>query len=367
MAVKTFFFAGGGTGGHIYPAMAVAERIIKLQPDANIRFFCGSGDIDRSILSKTGFEYTTVPACGFSARPAKLFNFCKSFAASYKIAKEKFTEASNPVVIGTGGFVAAAVCWAAYRKKVPLKLINVDAVVGRANKILARLADDIFVQFEGTEKYFKKTKAKIHVVGCPLRSRFQNPEPEKTVERLGLDKEKKILLITGASSGARSINEAAVCLLGRLEAFADDWQIVHVTGMANENNVRRDYANAGIGHTVIGYYDDMAGLLSAADLVVGRSGAVSAAEYAAAQVPCICVPYPHHKNRHQYKNAACLVEAGAGVIVDDLPDKKQRADRLAETLLELLRDNSKRQRMAEACKTIANRDAATRIAENLLA
>jgi UDP-N-acetylglucosamine--N-acetylmuramyl-(pentapeptide) pyrophosphoryl-undecaprenol N-acetylglucosamine transferase len=183
---------------------------------------------------------------------------------------------------------------------------------------------------------------------------------------LGLDSRKKILLITGASSGAQNINKTICSLLEKLSAFADDWQIVHLTGMANHEQVLREYHDAQIGHTVLAYFDDMPNLLTAADLVIGRSGAVSVAEYAVAGVPSICIPYPYHKDRHQYLNAGKLVEASAAVIVDDLPDEKDRTKWLWEELEVLMKDNEKRRQMAEACRAVARPQADVKIAERLL-
>jgi UDP-N-acetylglucosamine--N-acetylmuramyl-(pentapeptide) pyrophosphoryl-undecaprenol N-acetylglucosamine transferase len=372
MGGKCFFFAGGGTGGHIYPAIAVAEQIIKLEPDAKIRLFVSTRSIDARILTQTGFEYTPLPAEGFSVRPGKLIGFCTSFLKSYRIAKRAIAESENAVVIGVGGFVAAPVCFAAHKLKAPVELLNVDIVPGRANKIIARWADEIFVQFKDTAEYFAKGKAGVNVVGCPLRSGFDNPEPEKVMEQLGLDENKKTLLITGASSGSENINRAVCSLLEKLSDFADDWQIVHLTGAGNYEEVRRMYAVLGtpygetkIGHKVLDYFDDMPDLLSAADLVVGRSGAVSVAEYAAASVPSICMPYPYHKDRHQYLNAGKLVEAGAAVIVDDLPERKETAEWLAEELEELMGDEKKLKEMAKAAKAVATLDAGLKIAEKL--
>jgi len=366
MANKNFFFAGGGTGGHIYPAIAVAEQILKLQPAAKIRFFCSTRSIDTQILAKTSFEYTTLPAKGFSLSPGHLLGFCTSFLKSYKIAGQALSENMDTVVIGVGGFVAAPVCLAAHRKKIPIVLLNVDIVPGRANKLIARWSNQIFVQFEETSQYFANYSEKISIVGCPLRSRFDSPQPQRAIEQLKLDKNKKILLITGASSGAENINTALCSLLGNLEAFAGDWQIVHLAGSANYEKVKTGYAGAKISHKVLGYFDDMADLLSAADLVVGRSGAVSTAEYAAAAVPSICIPYPYHKDRHQYIHARKLADAGAAVIVDDLPDGKETADRLWEKLQDLMSNQEKRRQMAESCKAIAKLDARYKIAQKLL-
>jgi UDP-N-acetylglucosamine--N-acetylmuramyl-(pentapeptide) pyrophosphoryl-undecaprenol N-acetylglucosamine transferase len=366
MSGKSFFFAGGGTGGHIYPAVAVAEKIAAFEPAANIHFFCSTRSIDGRILEKAGFKFTPLPAIGLSVRPSQLVKFCASFAKSSRLAKAAMAASDNPVVVGVGGFVAAPVCWAGRRLKTPVALLNVDIVPGRANRTIARWADEIFLQFADTQPCFAQDKARIHVVGCPLRSGFENLQPTEAVEELGLDTGKKILLITGASSGSQSINEAMGSLLDRLDGFARDWQIVHLTGHAHYEKVSRMYNTAKISRKVLAYFDDMPNLLAAADLVVGRSGAVSVAEYAAASVPSICMPYPHHKDRHQYLNAGKLVEAGAAVIVDDLPDLGERADRLWEELEQLMKDEKKRQHMSDACKRIARLDAASQIAERLL-
>ena len=366
MQGKTFFFAGGGTGGHIYPAIAIAEQIVRLEPQARIHFFCSNRDIDAQILSKTDFGYTALPAKGFSIQPGRLISFCTSFFASCRIANEVIGESENVIVIGIGGFVAAPACYAAQKLNIPVVLLNVDIVPGRANKIIGHWADEIFVQFEDTAEHFAKSKAKVNVVGCPLRMGFDNPQPDKIKSELGLDENKKTLLITGASSGSENINEAVCSLLEKLNSFADHWQIVHLAGRRNFGKVQQQYANAKISYKVLDYCDDMPNLLAAVDLVVGRSGAVSVAEYAAAGLPSICMPYPYHKDRHQYLNAGKLVEAGAAIIVDDVPDAKDRAEWLAEELEQLMKDDEKRREMKNNCATIANTDAALKIAEKLL-
>lgn len=366
MGDKCFFFAGGGTGGHIYPAIAVAEQIANIQPTANIHFFCSRRSIDEQILVQSGLEYTQLAAKGFSIRPGKLIDFCGSFLKSYKIAKKVIAKSKNSVVIGTGGFVSGPVCLAARKCKVPIGLLNVDIVPGRANKIISRWADEIFVQFEETMQYFAHKSAKVHVVGCPLRRGFGNPEPNKATEQLELDKYKKTLLITGASSGSENINRAVCSLLRNLDAFADDWQIVHLAGVNNYEKVKSEYGNAEIGHKVLGYFDDMPNLLAAADLVIGRSGAVSVAEFAASGTPSICMPYPYHSDRHQYLNAGKLVEAGAAVIVDDLPNENDKAEWLWEELEELMKDEKKREEMKRNCEAIAKKEAGLKVAEKLV-
>jgi len=295
-----------------------------------------------------------------------LISFCTSFLQSYRIAKYAIAASDRAVVTGVGGYVAAPACLAAHKLRAPVALLNVDILPGRANKIIARWADEIFIQFEDTDQHFAKAKAKISTVGCPLRSGFFHPVPEKAIEQLGLDENKKTLLITGASSGSENINHAVSSLLEKLSSFADDWQIVHLTGLANVEKVRQRYAGVKIGHKVLGYYDDMPNLFAAADLVVGRSGAVSVAEYAAAGVPSICMPYPYHTDRHQYLNAEKLVEAGAAIIVDDLQDAIDTAEWLWQELEKLMKDEKRRQQMARACRKVASLDASYKVAQRLV-
>jgi len=366
-ANREFFFAGGGTGGHIYPALAVAERITERAPGAKIHFFCSRRPIDAQILQKTGYHFTPLAAQAFSIRPAGFVRFCRLFLKSFQKAKQILASANRPVVVGLGGFAAAPVCYAAHRLGVPVKLINVDLVPGRANKLIARWADEIFLQFNETVRYLPRTKAIVRVVGCPLRKGFETPDPQRAVDELGLDAEKKILLVTGASTGSASINTTICTLLEKLAEFAKDWQLVHLTGHQHISAVQARYANARIRHKVLAYYENMADLLAAADLVVGRSGAVSIAEYTAAAVPSICMPYPHHKDMHQYLNASKLVEVGAAVIVDDLPDPADRAEWLWEQLQELMSDADERSEMARACAALARPHAAEEIAKSLLA
>jgi UDP-N-acetylglucosamine--N-acetylmuramyl-(pentapeptide) pyrophosphoryl-undecaprenol N-acetylglucosamine transferase len=359
------FFAGGGTGGHIYPAIAVAEQVGRLEPAAKMHFFCSERSIDREILSRSGFDYTPLPARYFSARPDRLTGFAVSMFRSFRIARRRIGGCVPAVLLGVGGFASAPAVHAAYRLGVPVALLNVDAVPGKANRVLARFARMIFVQFEGTRSYFVGTKAQVLVTGCPLRSGFNDADRRRGIRALGLDEYKKTLVVMGGSAGAQSINEVICSLIERLEEFSGDWQVVHLAGRANLDVVRRSYVGTGISSTVLGYWDQMADLLAAADLVVGRSGGVSVAEYAAAGVPSICVPYPYHKDRQQHLNAAALADAGGAVVVEQLREHCATAAVLWEKLRQLMADGQRRKLMADACRRVAVSDAAGRIAKEL--
>ena len=362
----TLFFAGGGTGGHLYPAIAVAEQTARRSPDTRIHFLCSQRPIDRQILSKTPFAFTPLPAAGWSPSPMGLLRFCKGFHASSTQAKGMLKHAANPVVVGVGGFVCAPAIRAARGLGIPIMLINVDIVAGKANRLCAHWAGDIFLQFDQARETFRAVRANLHVVGCPLRADFSDPRPDRARQDLGLDRDKYTLLVTGASSGARHINEAVCDLPDDLEAFARHWQIVHLTGNDHLEPVRKAYEHRKIHHTVIGYVDRMADLLGCADLVIGRSGAVSVAEYIAAGVPAICMPYPWHKDRHQYRNAGILVEADAAIIVDDVPDRTDRSQWLWEELAPLMRNKDRRDAMKRNMHCLARPDAAQRIAGHIL-
>lgn len=363
--VHHYFFAGGGTGGHIYPSLAVAEHIRQRNDGSSILFFSSSREIDARILSKSGYEFLPLPAIGFSKNPLGIIRFGMQLLKSYYFVKQVLMpHRKDAVVIGTGGFVSAPVVFAAKSLNIPVHLINVDSVPGKANRVLARYAEKVFVQFEQSRPYFPNRD--VQVVGCPLRRDFESPSRHKAFSELALEEDKKVLLVTGASSGASSINNAMISILKDLGEFAQQWQVVHLTGTVHIEQVRNAIQGLDITYHAVDYYDDMASLLAAADLIVGRAGAVSVAEYAAAGKPAICLPYPYHKDKHQYKNAGILVDAGAAVIVDDNVEAPEKtAKNLLAALKDLMSNENKRCAMTAAARQIGNVDAAKQIVESL--
>jgi UDP-N-acetylglucosamine--N-acetylmuramyl-(pentapeptide) pyrophosphoryl-undecaprenol N-acetylglucosamine transferase len=364
--VTHIFFAGGGTGGHLYPALAVAEQIQNLDAQSQITFFCSSRAVDARVLSPAGYEFLPLPAQGLGLSPRQFVRFYAGFIKSYYFAKHLLAmERENTVVVGTGGFVCAPVVFAARSLKIPVYLINVDIIPGKANRLLGRLSNQVFVQFEDTLRCFKPGKAVV--IGCPLRSGFSRPDRMAAVTALQLDTDKKTVLITGASSGSRDINEAILKILPKLKRFADSWQIVHLTGQANFQLVISQVKGSAVSYFPIEYYDDMPNLYAAADLIVGRSGAVSVAEYAAAGKPCICIPYPYHKDNHQFLNAEQLTRPGAAVIAaQDLKNPERFVECLERLLLELMSDDKRRAKMSENAAACGKTEAAETIAKTIL-
>lgn len=367
-ARRQFFFAGGGTGGHLYPALAVAVELTRKAPDAQVVFFCSSRAVDARVLAGQPYEFYPLPAQGFSVHPVRATRFAAQFLKSYAFAKQILSAVRDEaVVIGTGGFVSAPVILAARSLKIPVYIINVDFIPGKANRLVGRFAKHIFAQYPATTAHFKQGSGKVITTGCPIRAEFCCPNPDAARYALGLDPNKKTLLITGASSGSQSINQAMLTLLGELASFAADWQVVHLAGQAHHAAVKEAAANAAIAYYAVDYYDAMADLYAVADIIVGRSGAVSVAEYAAAGKPTICLPYPYHKDKHQTLNALELVEAGGALIVEDvIGDTDKTAATLWAVLRELLGSDARRKQMAAAARSVARVDAAARIAARLL-
>ncbi len=325
-------------------------------------------------ISKSYGTENTGPA---TVRPDKAISFLGSLLRSYDTAKKTIVSAmrgagaaseKRAVVIGVGGFASVPAVLAAGRVGVPIAIVNVDIVPGRANKLLGRFARKIFVQFDDTAKHFGKAKDRVVVTGCPLRDGFARCNGEEAIEQFALDADKKTVVVTGASSGSLNINRAVARVLRELDAFAENWQVVHLTGSAaNTRRQREESSEVKIAYHLVDYYDDMPGLYGCADLIVGRAGAVSVAEFAASGTPAICLPYPYHKDRHQYLNAQKLVDAGAAVIVDDIPDDNDAtAKLLGQRLKELMADDQRRARMAAAAKGVGNISAAAEIAGQLL-
>lgn len=361
--MKRYYFAGGGTGGHIYPAIAVAQQIRKSDPAAQITFFCSERPIDSRILSNSGFEYVTLPMRPFSFHPAKLAQFLKAFVLSRKIVTDTITTDDGSLLVGFGGFASVVPVLSAKKLRIPIAIVNIDAVPGKANRLLARFAKQIFVQFDCTAKYFAKPKTRV--VGCPLRDDFNTAKRADVLDGLELNVKKRTLLITGASGGAVNVNNLMGFLLDKLNGFADRWQIIHICGISNLEMVQTLYKNAKIGYRIFGFRDDMPALLTAADLVVGRAGGLSVAEYAASATPSICLPYPYHKNNHQKRNAEQLAGAGACKIVTDLCDTEKTAKALWPVLSELMKSPEQMDIMKMACEKVGCMDAAEKIAKLL--
>jgi len=266
-------------------------------------------------------------------------------------------------VLGLGGFAAAPVVQAAARLGARTGLLNPDAVPGRANRHLAARVDVMFTQFDSTEACFRPAlRAKVRAVGCPVRASITSATRGEGLAEFDLRADRRTLLVCGGSQGAASINAAFAALLagGDLEPLADTWQALHVTGTGK--GVARDAGRDRFRVRSLEYCERMDLAYAAADVVLGRGGAVTIAELAAAATPAVIMPYPHHADRQQRLNAEPLVAAGAAVLCEDRQDARANAQALCEALVPLMRQPERLESMHSAAGRRARPAAARDVA-----
>lgn len=356
--------AGGGTGGHLYPLLSLADAIRRRVPAARFRFFATERGIDARLIRPSlvdGRDRFLIQSVRPLPRSAAGFPaFARGWWSSSRLCAREFAAERADVVIGSGGYGSVPAIRAGRRAGIPCVLLNPDAVPGKANRFLGPGVDRVFVQWPGTAGHFRG-KARVVVAGCPIRSAFGAADRVGGVRRFGLDGSKRTLLVTGASQGARSINAGVVGALGRIGGIAG-WQYLHLAGAADVERVRAAYASHALPAVVLGFTEWMADALAAADLVVSRGGASTLAEVTAMAVPSVILPYPHHRDRHQYANAAVLTEAHAAVLVEDRGASERTAERLGEVLGALMPCPERLSTMSRAAARVASPNAADDIA-----
>jgi len=363
-----FVFAGGGTGGHLFPALGIVEHLRQQQPDIDITFFCTNRPIDQEILGKAAIHATPqsvqpVPAIKWRW-PSFLWHWQRSIASCVRT----FRQRRPAVVIGAGGYASDPPIRAALRLGIPAFLLNPDAIPGQANRRVAHRKgiNAIFAQWPVSKTHFPDT-APLEVIGCPVRSAFRDICTEDAAavrQQLDLDPDRPTLLVTGASQGARTINEAMIQLVGDLPR---SWQVLHLSGPADRPRVEQAYRQTGMPARVIAFTDRMPAAMAAADLIVSRAGASTLAEILAVGKPSVLLPYPYHKDQHQKLNALVLVDAGASQMLIDQKDAKLNALELGPLLDALMTDQNKRQTMSKAARSLDRPDAAQAITQRLCA
>lgn len=358
-------FAGGGTGGHLFPAVAVAEQLAELAPDASIRFFVTDRSIDVQILEPTPWPFAPQRVKPFSTKPWHWPAFWMAWRRAVGQCRRAMKQQRPDVVVGTGGYGAGPAIQAAHDLGIACALLNPDLKPGRANRHLGRLVDAVFCQWEPTAREFGGVSV-VLATGCPVRRQFFEASRERGCEVFGLDPKRRTLLVTGASQGARTVNRAIVALLGELASQRDSWQILHLAGQLDYDEVRRAYEGCELHAVVLPFTDRMAEAIAAADLVVSRAGASTLAELTAVGRPAVLLPYPYHRDMHQAANAAMVADAGAAVALPDRIEPRANAASLRPVLAELMSYPERTARMADAAVRIGRPDAARVVAEHVL-
>jgi UDP-N-acetylglucosamine--N-acetylmuramyl-(pentapeptide) pyrophosphoryl-undecaprenol N-acetylglucosamine transferase len=359
---KTIIMAGGGTGGHLYPGIAVAESLRRIAPELRCLFLCTTREIDRVILEPTGFEFIPQPIERPHRSIGGLLKFWKSWRETKELVRNTIAQRQPAGVIGLGGYAAGVAVRLAANQRIATALINPDVIPGKANQYLMKHAAAVCCQFEETREHVSASKrSKLTVTGCPIRADFSNLPPRaQAATNLGLDPSLNTLTITGASQGAATINDAMPEALAQIKM--QGWQILHLSGRSHADGVREAYRTQGLAARVIDFTPAMADVWAASDLAVSRSGASTCAELTACGVPSILMPYPFHKDQHQRLNAEVLAKAGAAVLLDDVRDARKNAEKLLPLLAPLIHDADRRKGMAEAARKLGKPGAADAVA-----
>jgi UDP-N-acetylglucosamine--N-acetylmuramyl-(pentapeptide) pyrophosphoryl-undecaprenol N-acetylglucosamine transferase len=358
-------FAGGGTGGHLYPGVAIAQAMAGVWPDAKVAFLCTTREIDRIILEPTGFEFIPQPIVPPTLGINGLLKFWPSWRKTTDQVKQILRERKPAAVLGLGGYAAGVAVKQAAKRDIPTVLLNPDVIPGKANQYLMRFARAVCCQFDATaQRVPADQRAKLKTTGCPIRSDFrQLPHRDQAAARLMIDPLLRTLVITGASQGAKTVNEAILTLLKSITLRG--WQVLHLAGRDHAQSVREGYRELAISARVIDFTPAMADIWAITDLAISRSGASTCAELTACGVPSILMPYPFHRDLHQRANAKVLADAGAAVLCDDQKDRRKNADVLKPILESLLYDGPKRAAMSQAARNLGRADAADTVAATI--
>jgi len=360
-------FTCGGTGGHINPAIAVANLWKQRYPDSNILFIGAVGGMEERLVPKAGFQLKTLPGGGLS-RSLSFSGIKKNLKVMYQLVdsiracKKIIRDFQADIVVGTGGYASFPALMAAGLLKIPSCVHESNAVPGLTTRMAARWADRVLICFQQSAQYYKD-QSKVQVVGMPVRSEFLTNEKQACREKLGLDSRPVILSAFG-SQGAKAMNEMTAELM-RLEMEAGyPFQHIHAVGsygwgwmpkLTEEKGVQI-HDNPAI--SLNEYLYDMPTVMAAADIVIGRAGASTCNEIAASAVPCILIPSPNVTANHQEKNARVMEAQGGAVVI---LEKDCTAEVVMQTIRKMLEDREGYEKMQQALKEIAVPDSTERM------
>ena len=360
---------GGGTGGHVNPAIAIANTIKKNIPDANIAFVGTPKGMENKLVAKEGYKMYHVDIQGIrrSLSPSNIKTAYLALVSPIR-AKKIVAEFRPDIVIGTGGYVCWPILVAASKMGVKTAVHESNAVPGVATKRLEKYSDRIFLNFEDTAQYLKNKDKLVHV-GNPLRASFDVYDREKARAELGIESSCKHLIVSyGGSLGAHAINMTMLDYMDKYAKYDSELRIIHAAGSREYESIKAEFEARGLDKypnlELREYIYNMPVVMSAADLVISRAGAMTVSELALKGKNCILVPSPNVTNNHQYKNAKVLTDAGAAILIkeDDF-----NADSINDEISKLFSDPERCARMSQDIKQFALVDANKRIFNEILA
>jgi UDP-N-acetylglucosamine--N-acetylmuramyl-(pentapeptide) pyrophosphoryl-undecaprenol N-acetylglucosamine transferase len=352
--VTTYLLAGGGTAGHVNPLLAVADRIRQRNPDDTVLVLGTKEGLEARLVPGRGYELLAIERLPFPRRPGRAaLAFPSRFRRAVAQTRSYLVDRGVDVVVGFGGYASAPAYRAAHSLGVPIVIHEANARAGLANRLGARYTKRVGIVFPETRL------RSATVVGMPLRREIEQLDAAATrpeaVKFFGLDAAKQTLLVTGGSTGARSINRAMFDAIDPILAIG--WQVLHIAGNGSElpESPAADYH-------ILKYCDRMELALAAADFAVARSGSVTLSEFAAVGLPAVFVPYPVGNGEQRY-NAADAVRVGGALLVDDATFTPEW---IRSTLVPLLRDRDAVARMSTAIGAVGSRDGADRMTDLVL-
>jgi UDP-N-acetylglucosamine--N-acetylmuramyl-(pentapeptide) pyrophosphoryl-undecaprenol N-acetylglucosamine transferase len=353
MPAPPVVIAGGGTGGHLYPGLALADALAAR--GVRVTFVGTAGGLEARVVPSTPYPLHLLPGRQLRGGGVGRMALGSVAVARAVLGARRLLGTIRPgLVVGVGGYASVAAVLAARLRRLPTVLLEQNVIPGAANRYLGRLAVRVCVGFAESARWFPAGRT-LHT-GNPIRRDVLRPRPPRAGGPLGL-------LVFGGSGGAHRLNEAAVGALERLGPRAKQLAVTHQTGTSDVEEVRAAYARIGFPARVEPFIADMGAAYAAADLVVSRAGATSCAELTAVGLPAVLVPYPFAADDHQRLNAEVLVGAGAAEMI---LDRDCTGERLAAVLEALVGDASRRATMAARARALGHPDAAERVAEECL-
>lgn len=351
-----FLITGGGTGGHIYPALAIASEIKRTYKDANILYIGTKNGLESELVPNAGFEFKTIRVKGL---PRKLNRdsliALRELFYGLKESKNIIKEFRPDIVIGTGGYVSGPMVYIASKNKIPTIIHEQNAYPGITNKILSRYVDRVLVTFDEAKKYFKYPDRVVNV-GNPIRKEILEVNTNDAYKKLGINKDIPFILSFGGSGGQKKLNDSIFNIIKNYKQ-TDNYQLLHVTGTRYYdsfiNDLKKENINLNSNLRVLPYFYDMPEALNIANIVIASSGAITLAEISAIGVPSILIPKAYTAENHQEYNARAFERQGASILI---LEKDLNGEYLKSTLESLLNDKDKLREMSKNSKNLGKLD-----------
>ncbi len=349
---RTFILAGGGTGGHLFPGVALALELQRREPDARLLFVGSERTLEQTILSRHQFERRSLPVEPPREVTRHPWRFLTRNWSAWRAARRLIRSEQPCAVIGLGGYASAPVVWEASRVGVPIILLEQNVVPGRATRWLSRLASVVCTSFAETSARLPRS-VKVELTGTPVRLEIVESASSTADVSASTPHAPRELLVLGGSQGADSLNEAVVAALHLIGEARSGWRVVHQTGQRQLDAMRTAHAALSSDALVEAFFEDLPTRYRTASLVVSRAGATTLAELACAGLPAILLPYPYATDDHQNANALAYAARGAAHCVRHRSSTEETSLALSDSLIRLMSDDPLRHQMSLAAQASA--------------